>query len=89
LQPTRLEGVSGTAISELNPDGTVRVRGESWSAHSLNGRVPAGGTVQVINAKGVRLEVWGEEALSDERPNRTIEPEGLDAQRPNGQTQAN
>lgn len=60
LQPTRLEGVHGTAITDLDLEGTVKVRGESWSARSLNGRIPAGTTVQVINARGVRLEVWGE-----------------------------
>ncbi|HLI15018.1 MAG TPA: NfeD family protein [Acidimicrobiales bacterium] len=55
-----LESELGVATTPLDPDGVVRVRGETWSATSLNGYVPAGATVQVIRARGVRLEVWGE-----------------------------
>jgi membrane-bound ClpP family serine protease len=57
----RIEGTSGTAVSDLSPEGIVRVRGEEWSATSVNGRVRAGTAVQVVRAAGVRLEVWGEE----------------------------
>lgn len=67
-------GKLGVATSDLDPEGIVTVRGEQWSAVSLNGRIPAGREVQVINADGVRLEVWGEEPselpspeLKDER----------------------
>jgi hypothetical protein len=49
----------------LSPEGVVRVRGESWSATSLNGNLPAGAVVQVIDSKGIRLEVWGEDEASD------------------------
>jgi len=56
-----LEGSQGTAVTDLGPEGIVRVRGEDWSAKSLNGQVHAGERIQVINAIGVRLEVWGEE----------------------------
>lgn len=55
-----LEGAEGVAISDLNPDGIVRVGGENWSATSVNGSVTAGGAVQVLRTRGVRLEVWGE-----------------------------
>ena len=58
-----LEAAEGVAISDLVPDGVVRVRGEQWSAVSVNGNVHAGARVQVLRAKGVRLEVWGEEEL--------------------------
>jgi membrane-bound ClpP family serine protease len=57
-----LEGSQGKALTDLSPEGIVRVRGEDWSARSLNGIVHAGEAIQVINAVGVRLEVWGEEA---------------------------
>ena len=57
----RLEGSEGVAVSALHPDGVVRVRGEEWSARSLNGPIEPGTTVQVIRADGVRLEVWGDE----------------------------
>jgi len=58
---TSLEGEEGVALGELDPEGVVSVRGEHWSARSLNGKVRAGGRVQVVKAQGVRLEVWAEE----------------------------
>jgi membrane-bound ClpP family serine protease len=58
----RLEGAEAIAVSDLAPDGIVRVRGEQWSAHCVNGTVAAGTRVQVLQASGVHLEVWGEEA---------------------------
>jgi membrane-bound serine protease (ClpP class) len=60
-----LEGAEGVAVTDLEPDGIVRVRGEQWSAVSANGTVRAGTKVQVIRGGGVRLEVWGEEAEVD------------------------
>jgi membrane-bound ClpP family serine protease len=60
IRQRSLEGAEGKAVTDLDPSGIVRVRGENWSAESLNGRVKAGAQVQVINAQGVRIEVWGE-----------------------------
>lgn len=60
--PPGVEGKLGVAVGALDPAGVVRVGGEEWTAVSLNGPVPVGGRVQVINAKGVRLEVWNEES---------------------------
>lgn len=48
------------ALDTLDPDGTVRVRGEVWSAIALNPPVPAGTTVHVMGRNSVRLEVWGD-----------------------------
>ena len=62
--PHTLTGRIGVALSDLVPDGLVRVGGETWSATSLNGHVATGGTVQVIEAGGVRLKVWGEDVPS-------------------------
>jgi membrane-bound ClpP family serine protease len=56
-----LEAAEGVAVSDLTPEGIVRVRGEEWSAVSVNGPVPADTKVQVLRAGGVRLEVWGED----------------------------
>lgn len=56
----RLEGAEGVAVSDLSPEGVVRVNGEQWSAVSANGTALAGSRVQVIRAGGVRLEVWAE-----------------------------
>jgi len=69
-----LVGVEGVAVTDLDPDGIVRVRGENWSSTSLNGTIRAGGTVQVVKASGVRLSVWGDEAIEDSAPRPTIEP---------------
>lgn len=57
-----IEASMGTALSTLDPKGIVRVRGEEWSAESVNGTIPAGTAVQVIEVDGLRLRVWGEEA---------------------------
>ena len=57
-----LEGAEGVAVGEMAPEGIVRIRGEQWSAVSVNGNVAAGTPVQVLRAAGVRLEVWGEDA---------------------------
>lgn len=59
----RLEGAEGVAVTDLDPDGIVRVNGEEWSATCANGPLVAGSRVQVVRAGGVRLEVWGEEEL--------------------------
>ena len=65
-------GAEGVAVTDLDPDGIVRVRGEDWSARSANGAVRHGGRVQVLGAKGVHLEVWGE----DEGTTPTFPPDG-------------
>jgi membrane-bound ClpP family serine protease len=57
-----LESKEGVAVVDLVPEGIVRLRGEQWSAISVNGNVRAGTRVQVLRSSGVRLEVWGEEA---------------------------
>jgi membrane-bound ClpP family serine protease len=56
-----LESAEGVALSDLTPHGIVQVRGEPWSASSVNGTVREGTRVQVLRTRGVRLEVWGEE----------------------------
>ncbi|MCU1495792.1 MAG: hypothetical protein JWO62_3556 [Acidimicrobiaceae bacterium] len=60
-----LEGAMGVTVGGLAPGGIVRVRGESWSATSLNGIVPDGGAVQVISVEGVRLNVWAEDPIGE------------------------
>lgn len=56
-----IEGEMGVAVSDLDPTGIVRVRGEEWSAEAVNGTVRAGTPVQVIDVQGIRLRVWGED----------------------------
>lgn len=64
-------GASGVAVSDLDPEGIVRVQGEEWSAVAVNAPVRSGTTVQVVGRGGVRLEVWG-----DETPNLFGDAEG-------------
>ena len=66
-----LEALEGVAVSDLTPEGIVRVRGEQWTASSVNGTVRSGARVQVLRADGVRLEVWGEEADAPPPPERS------------------
>ena len=61
-QPVRtgmevLEGSSGVAISALDPRGTVRARGETWTAEAEDGPIPAGAPVRIVKVKGVKLIV--------------------------------
>jgi membrane protein implicated in regulation of membrane protease activity len=65
---TSLEGRDGVAVSDLSPDGIVRVGGEDWSAHAVNGTVSAGDPVSVVEATGVRLKVWGTHVPEIEGP---------------------
>ncbi|MGH9068750.1 MAG: NfeD family protein, partial [Acidimicrobiales bacterium] len=51
------------AVTALSPSGTVRVRGDTWSAVSISGAVPAGSPVHVAGMEGLRLEVWSEEEV--------------------------
>jgi membrane-bound ClpP family serine protease len=56
-----VEGAMGVALTDLCPEGIVRVRGEQWSASSLNGNFAAGTPIQVINLEGLRVGVWGDD----------------------------
>jgi membrane-bound ClpP family serine protease len=53
-------GESGTTVTALTPVGVVRVAGETWTAKSLSGSLPAGAPVHVVRVNGVRLDVWSE-----------------------------
>lgn len=59
------ESAVGVAVDDLDPDGLVRVHGETWSATAVNGHVAAGTAIQVLKVVGVRLEVWGEETVDE------------------------
>jgi membrane-bound ClpP family serine protease len=58
--PPRLGTSVGVAITALDPGGVVRVDGETWSADSLSGPLPAGTAVRVTSVQGLRLQVWSE-----------------------------
>jgi len=47
----------GVAVSEIDPDGMIRARGEIWKARSESGvRIEAGTEVEVIRAE--TLQLW-------------------------------
>jgi membrane-bound ClpP family serine protease len=61
-----LFGADGVAVTELAPEGTVRVRGETWTAESVSGRIPVGAAVHVMEVDGLRLRVWSDAGVADE-----------------------
>ncbi len=50
-------GAFGIATSELNPEGTVRVRSEDWTAEAENPPIHKGDRVQVVGIEGIRFRV--------------------------------
>jgi membrane-bound serine protease (ClpP class) len=50
-------GATGVAASDLDPWGTVQVRGELWSAVAEKGPIRKGELVKVVSVEGVRLRV--------------------------------
>jgi len=50
-------GATGTAVSDLDPWGTVQVKSELWTAIAEEGLIKEGEQVRVVSAKGVRLKV--------------------------------
>ena len=53
----RLVGAAGIAESDLNPDGTVLVAGQLWSAHASGASVGEGERVRVVARRSLTLEV--------------------------------
>jgi membrane-bound ClpP family serine protease len=47
----------GTTRSLLDPDGTVNVAGQVWSARVKNGRIDAGRPIRVVSRTGLVLDV--------------------------------
>jgi membrane-bound serine protease (ClpP class) len=52
-----LIGATGVALTDLDPSGSVRARGESWSAQASAGWIKRGTEVRVKAMRGLRLEV--------------------------------
>jgi membrane-bound serine protease (ClpP class) len=52
-----LIGATGVAISDLNPEGLVRVRSELWSATAAEGTIHKGDAVQAVKVEGLKLKV--------------------------------
>ena len=54
--PEAMVGETATVTDRCDPDGTVRVRGETWKARCRRGAAP-GDVVQILAVDGLTLEV--------------------------------
>jgi membrane-bound ClpP family serine protease len=54
-----LQGRTGFAVSEFDPDGQAQVAGELWSADLVDPSVPVhrGDRLEVVRVEGLRLKV--------------------------------
>lgn len=50
-------GEKGQVVNELNPDGSIKIRGEFWNAKSKSGNIPSGATVAVKDIERMILIV--------------------------------
>lgn len=55
--PSRVLGEVGVAVSDLDPEGTVRVLAEEWTARADTGPIAAGEQVKVVGERGLHLRV--------------------------------
>jgi len=51
-----LEGLKGIVVKDINPDGTVKVKGELWRARSEQS-VETGREVEIVSRQGMTLVV--------------------------------
>jgi membrane-bound serine protease (ClpP class) len=63
----RLVGARGTALTDLTPDGLVRVDLQEWSAIATGGEIRAGDAVEVVGVAGVRLQVTPAQVEEEDR----------------------
>ncbi|MEO7837649.1 MAG: NfeD family protein, partial [Acidimicrobiales bacterium] len=52
-----LVGSAGTALTAVDPEGTVEVRGAPWRARTFPAAIPAGSEVEVVAIEGLVLDV--------------------------------
>jgi membrane-bound serine protease (ClpP class) len=64
----RLSGATGVSSTSLDPDGTVRVGGQAWSAHLRDGRIAPGQQIRVVGRKGLVLQVEPIDGLAKTEP---------------------
>jgi membrane-bound serine protease (ClpP class) len=55
--PETMVGETARVEEPLDPDGTVRFRGEIWRAHLRQGSAAPGETVRISGVEGLTLEV--------------------------------
>ena len=54
--PTMI-GSKGKVVSSLTPEGQVRIKGETWSAESIDRNIDAGEQIVVVEEDGLKLMV--------------------------------
>jgi membrane-bound serine protease (ClpP class) len=54
---TTMVGTNGRAVSVLNPEGTVRIRGELWQAIAIGAPINQGEEITVVEHEGLTLTV--------------------------------
>jgi membrane-bound ClpP family serine protease len=54
---TDMVGARGRAVSDLAPEGTVRIKGELWESRAEGRRISAGTNVTVVGQDGLKLIV--------------------------------
>jgi membrane-bound serine protease (ClpP class) len=54
---TDMVGARGRAVSDLAPEGTVRINGELWEAGAEGRKINAGADVVVVGQEGLKLIV--------------------------------
>jgi membrane-bound ClpP family serine protease len=54
---TDMVGARGKAVSDLAPEGTVRIKGELWEARAEGRKISAGADVIVVGQEGLKLVV--------------------------------
>ncbi len=54
---TTMIGMNGRAVSVLNPEGTVKIRGELWQAITADSRINSGEEITVVDQEGLTLKV--------------------------------
>ena len=66
-------GLTAIAVGELNPNGTVLVRGEYWNAQA-SARVRASDSVRITGIDGLTLQVRPESQAEKAQPEKTQHP---------------
>jgi membrane-bound serine protease (ClpP class) len=61
---TDMVGARGRAVSNLAPEGTVRIKGELWKSRAEGRRISAGVKVIVVGQDGLKLIVRREKPAS-------------------------
>ena len=62
-------GTRGKVVSELTPDGLVRIRGELWVAKTVEGNLEAGRDIKVVGQERLKLLVEDGQPKDEERKN--------------------